>query len=102
MRDKLISGLAGAAFILSASGSGFAADLPRKAPVKAPPPPPAPVYSWTGFYVGVNVGYSWGRSNNDWNYINQIDSLPGPICPPLSIPSFIDNALCISGNNSNK
>ena len=33
----------------------FAADMAVKAP---PPPPPAPVYSWTGWYVGVNIGYS--------------------------------------------
>jgi outer membrane immunogenic protein len=37
-----------------------AADLP----VKAPPPPPMPVFSWTGFYVGANVGGAW--SNNRW------------------------------------
>jgi outer membrane immunogenic protein len=35
--------------------SAFAADMPVKAPIyKAPPPP---VYSWTGFYVGGNVGW---------------------------------------------
>src|ERR1700676_4288089 len=40
----------------------FAADL---APVytKAPPPVVA-VYDWTGFYIGGNIGYSWGRSND--------------------------------------
>jgi outer membrane immunogenic protein len=37
------------------TGAAFAADLP----VKAPPAPVAPVYSWTGFYVGANVGYGW-------------------------------------------
>jgi len=28
--------------------------------VKAPPPTPAPVSSWTGWYVGANVGGHWG------------------------------------------
>jgi outer membrane immunogenic protein len=30
--------------------------MARKMPVKAPPPAPAPVYSWTGLYVGANIG----------------------------------------------
>jgi len=36
----------------------FAADMA----VKAPPPAPAPVYSWTGWYVGLNAGYTWNRN----------------------------------------
>jgi outer membrane immunogenic protein len=47
------------------SGSAFAADMPVKMPVKAPPPPPAPVNTWTGWYVGGNVGYSWGDAHTD-------------------------------------
>jgi outer membrane immunogenic protein len=35
-----------------------AADMP----VKAPPPAPAPVYSWTGFYLGGNFGGGWGST----------------------------------------
>jgi outer membrane immunogenic protein len=35
-----------------------AADMPRKAPVYAPPPPPA-MYNWTGFYIGGQVGGGW-------------------------------------------
>jgi outer membrane immunogenic protein len=27
--------------------------------------PPAPVYNWTGWYVGVNAGASFGNANTD-------------------------------------
>jgi outer membrane immunogenic protein len=47
----------------------FAADLP----VKAPPIVPPVVYTWTGFYAGLNGGYSWGNTNN--SYV--APSLPG-------------------------
>jgi outer membrane immunogenic protein len=41
---------------LPAKGADLAAPIPM--PVKAAPVPPP--YSWTGFYVGGNAGYSWG------------------------------------------
>ena len=41
-----------------------AADLQLKAPVlKAPPP--VEVVSWSGCYIGGNLGYSWGRARAD-------------------------------------
>src|ERR1700743_197517 len=40
--------------VLAATDLAHAADMALKAP-----PPPAPVYSWTGFYVGANAGYGW-------------------------------------------
>jgi opacity protein-like surface antigen len=63
MRNSLISVFAGAGLSLAASGFAVAADMV----VKAPPPPPAPVYGWTGFYVGGNIGYSWGKASGDLN-----------------------------------
>jgi outer membrane immunogenic protein len=42
------------------SSVAFAADLPRPA-YKAPIFSPTPVYSWTGFYVGIHGGYGWSE-----------------------------------------
>ena len=53
----LVSLAAAAAFIASTSLSS-AADLPRKGPVAVPAP--APVFSWTGFYIGIHGGAGWG------------------------------------------
>jgi outer membrane immunogenic protein len=60
MKRILIAG----AFALAAGGQAIAADLP---PPVAPPPrapatyvPAAPMYNWTGIYVGVNGGYNFG------------------------------------------
>jgi outer membrane immunogenic protein len=39
----------------------FAADMALKAP-----PPPPPVWSWTGWYAGLNAGYSWGKSATNY------------------------------------
>jgi outer membrane immunogenic protein len=44
-------------------GAAQAADL--KAPAyKAPPQ--AAYYNWSGFYIGLNAGYSWGSSDADY------------------------------------
>ena len=57
------------AFALCAGtmSAALAADLPAPAP--ALPPvyvPPSPIYNWTGFYVGGNLGVGWnGGGNSD-------------------------------------
>jgi outer membrane immunogenic protein len=57
--------MAAAALVaLVATSSAWAADLPPPPVYKAPPP--APLYDWTGFYVGGNIGGSLGRANTDW------------------------------------
>jgi outer membrane immunogenic protein len=47
--------LLGAIAVIGFASITHAADMA----VKAPPPATAPVYSWTGFYVGGNAGYAW-------------------------------------------
>jgi outer membrane immunogenic protein len=54
--------IAGIAVASSFATVALAADLPAPVYTKAPPPVVA-VYDWTGFYAGVNIGYSWGRSS---------------------------------------
>src|SRR5215813_8580264 len=53
-----------AVFSLAASGLALAADIGVKGP---PPAPPAPVYNWTGFYVGGNLGVGLGTFKTDFN-----------------------------------
>jgi outer membrane immunogenic protein len=45
------------------TGSAIAADL--KMPMKAPPAPPAPVYNWTGCYLGGGAGYGMFDREHD-------------------------------------
>lgn len=51
----VVAALAAFGFVSSAN----AADMPTKAPMLAP----APVYNWTGFYLGVDVGAGSVRQN---------------------------------------
>src|SRR5258706_9619329 len=55
--------------IVALAGSAAAADLPRRYEPVVKAPIYAPVYNWTGFYVGINGGGAWGHSA--W------DSTPG-------------------------
>lgn len=55
-----------ATFVSALATSAFAADMAPKMYTKAPVIP-AVVYDWTGFYIGGNAGYSWGREKTDGN-----------------------------------
>jgi outer membrane immunogenic protein len=56
----------------------FAADMA----VKAPPPAPAPVYSWTGWCIGANVGGGWGHRHVSFTANDPAAALVVP--PPQS------------------
>jgi outer membrane immunogenic protein len=49
-----------------------AADLPVKA---APMPAMVPIATWSGFYIGLNGGYSWGNSSRDVNFFNPLNGV---------------------------
>jgi outer membrane immunogenic protein len=59
MKKILLSGVALAALFVAAPVS--AADVPVRGPIyKAAP---APVFNWTGFYVGGHIGYGFGDTD---------------------------------------
>jgi outer membrane immunogenic protein len=56
------AGIALAALLVT-SIAAQAADIPRKSPAYSEPV--APYMNWSGFYVGLNAGYAFGKS--DWD-----------------------------------
>ena len=61
MMKKILLGAIGLAALGMATPASVA-DLAAKPYVKAPPPMLAPMYDWSGFYIGGNAG--WGESRN--------------------------------------
>ncbi len=64
------------ALIALGTASAFAADLPARTYTKAPAYVPAPIYNWTGFYIGGHVGGAFaGNSsfgNNDGRFLGGV------------------------------
>src|SRR5580704_12086260 len=60
MRRQILLASVGA---IAIAGSAFAADLPSRAPPPVYLPPP-PIFTWTGIYIGGQVGYAWGTGAN--------------------------------------
>jgi outer membrane immunogenic protein len=67
MNRLSVAGLVTTAVLGSAAGVR-AADLPAAPPAyKAPGPVVVPLNTWTGFYVGAQVGYGFGQSSGTQN-----------------------------------
>lgn len=61
--------------LLTLAGGSVAAVQP--APYYQPGPAYNPIYTWTGFYVGINGGGGWGSSQ--WDAVNSFDLSGGLI-----------------------
>jgi outer membrane immunogenic protein len=76
MKNFLVVAVAAAALC---GAPALAADMPQPAPVyKAAP---APVFNWTGIYVGGTAGYGWGES--------QMCDFSGACTPHYNIDGFV-------------
>jgi outer membrane immunogenic protein len=62
MKRLVLAGI-GALALVSTLGAANAADLPRREAMPTKAPIYAPIYNWTGAYVGINGGGGWGRSD---------------------------------------
>ncbi|MCK9913067.1 porin family protein [Microbacteriaceae bacterium K1510] len=63
---RSFTALGAAVAVLGFATAASAADLPRREAMPAKAPLYAPVYNWTGFYVGVNLGGAWSDSNSNF------------------------------------
>jgi outer membrane immunogenic protein len=60
--------IVGAVMVTAAlTAPGLAADLGARSFTKAPVA--APVSTWSGLYVGGNLGYGWGNGNTDFSFL---------------------------------
>jgi outer membrane immunogenic protein len=88
MKKLLLAGLA----FVAVAGPAMAADLAR--PIKRRPIVVAPVYSWTGFYVGGNIGYSWGDARTD------IAGSATTVALPIFFGGFPGNRVAFADSNT--
>ena len=63
---------------LGMAAPAMAADLAARPYTKAPPPYVAPIYDWTGFYIGANGG--WGDSHQCLDFVGVAGAVLGEGC----------------------
>jgi outer membrane immunogenic protein len=85
---RLLVGVLG---VVSMATSASAADLAARPYTKAPPMAVSPAYNWSGFYIGGNVGYGFGRADED----SSSALVAGPVLPPGFIAPFTVPAVTV-------
>jgi len=83
-----------AALVALTVGSAGAADLPPGPAYKAPPP--VPMWSWSGFYIGLQGGGGWGTSDDSLTAV-QLTAPGASITFPVTPAGLATNNLSTSG-----
>ena len=73
--SKLLS--AGVVSAVMLSTTAFAADLPNRKLTPAAPVAYAPIFTWTGAYVGLNAGYGFGKITKSGAYFDDPKGFAG-------------------------
>ena len=97
MRTLTIAAVAGSALFTGIATAG-AADMAVKArPMAAPPP----AFSWTGFYIGANIGGAWTPEQRQLRFWTAVPGLYRPGAERRDTrPSFPGNWPRLTGNGN--
>jgi outer membrane immunogenic protein len=76
----------GALLALVAAIPARAADIPAPMVTKAPV---VVLYNWSGFYIGGNLGYSWGRSNTDLAASSTTGTVYGSVSDTVNLNGWV-------------
>jgi outer membrane immunogenic protein len=89
MKKQVLGTVAALALGLGASAA-VAADMPVKAP-----PPPVAIYTWTGCYIGLSIGDSWGRGQH--TAVAGTTAVRGGVPVALAAGTSIADSFSLSG-----
>jgi outer membrane immunogenic protein len=68
--NRIVKLAVACAAVTAIVGTANAADIRPPPPVKAPPAFVAPLFTWTGFYIGANLGYGWGDGSGTIRHVS--------------------------------